>query len=173
MPHGLFSQILTRCTKWCSENGFKKQPSFFDRAARFFIDKKFNFQLVIICRKRLLKVLLNEIKGDCRASLADLEDVASFVRCFLEDSLQTFSRDLPWFHNLEYELCVECPHCQKEQQKCCNHNRDSCVSDECKCFLRILPGVQLSTCDNYYGGQKLTVPGLDKWFPTKGKIQYA
>ena len=58
VPHGLFSQLLSRCISWCSQQGLKQPPQLFNNGARLFIGLQSSFELFLICRKRFIKVVL-------------------------------------------------------------------------------------------------------------------
>ena len=49
VPHGLYLQLVSRCTKWCSESGFKKPPKLFDGASLFFIGKELTHYMMLVC----------------------------------------------------------------------------------------------------------------------------
>lgn len=170
VPFGLFNQLLSLCTKWCSKNEFINKPYFFDGAARFFIGKKFVYQLIIIRRKRYLKVLLKQTKRVCEVPLAETEELASFVRCFLEDAFNELLDKLPWLKNLKYELCVACPYCPEEKATCRNHGQVCCTHEDCLCLIQVLPEGQLPFCEKCFSDDSMTVPGLEKWFSTASKI---
>ena len=171
VPHGLFSQLVSRCTRWCSEIGLKQPPNMFDRASRFLIKKQFIHQLILVCKKRFIKVVfMKQTKPDGEVSLAEIEaeeeEVASLVRTFLEETMNNFSRELPWLSNLKCELCVACPYCPDDT--CPNHGQVSCTHEDCLCLLEILEGGQLSNCPNNFDDEEPTLPTLKKWFAIKG-----
>ena len=171
VPHGLFSQLVSRCTRWCSESGFEQPPNLFNGACRFFIGKELIHQLILVCKKQFIKVVLKQATPDLDASLAEIEKVASLVRRFLEDTLHNFSRELPWLCNLRYEMCVACPYCPEKKDLCPNHGQVSCTHEDCLCLLKILPEGKLSLCSNSFC-EVLTLPSLKKWFLGKGQDMF-
>ena len=174
VPHGLFSQLVSRCTRWCSMSGYKRPPNLFDGAARFFIEKELIHQLVLICKKRFIKIVLKQMKQRHKVSSAkpEVEEVPIIVRRFLEDTMQNLSHELPWLKNLTYELCVECPYCLKEENKCPNHGEVSCTHEDCICPLKVSPDGQLSYCSNSYCDEILMPPQLDRWFSIRGEAEF-
>ena len=146
VPHGIFYQLVSRCIPWCSENGCQ-EPELCDHGARLFIKKQFIHQLILLCKKRYIKIVLKHRKPVNEACLAEAKEVASDVRSFLEGTLDYLSRKIPWKGNLKYELRVACPFCPVEEETC---------------LLKMAPAEQLickkSPCD------EATVPGLEKWF---------
>ena len=173
VPHGLYSHLVSRCTRWCSEREFKQPPYLFDGASRFVIDKAQTHQLILVCKKRLIKVILKHSKPGDEVSLAEAEaeavEVASLVRGFLEATLHGLSRELSWLSNLKYELCVSCPNCPEEEKACPNHGQVSCTDEDCLCLLNILPGDKLSTCTKCICDEGAIPPSLKKWLTVKGE----
>ena len=169
VPHGLFCQLVSRCTRWYSESGFKETPHFFDGAARFFIGKKSFHQFIILCRKRFIKIILTQPKEINlevnQASLAETNEVAILVRKFLEETLQTLIRELSWFKNLEYDWCVACPGCLRHEQVCSIHEQKWCTHEDCLCLLKVDGGIPRH-CQKRL--ERPTLPGLEKWFSLKG-----
>lgn len=147
-------------------SGYKRPPNLFDGAARFFIEKELIHQLVLICKKRFIKIVLKQMKQRHKVSSAkpEVEEVPIIVRRFLEDTMENLSHELPWLKNLTYELCVECPYCLKEENKCPNHGEVSCTHEDCICPLKVSPDGQLSYCSNSYCDEILMPPQLDRWF---------
>ena len=170
VPHGLFSQLVSRCTRWCSVSGFKQPPNLFDGASRFFIKKKFIHQLILLCKKRFIKVILKPSQPGDGASLAETKEVATLVRTFLDETTQNLTRELPWLSNLKFDLCVACPDCSGKENVCSNHGQASCTHEDCLCLLEILQFGQLSHCPNNFCAEQPKVLGLEKWFSIKGEI---
>ena len=162
VPHGIFYQLVSRCIRWCSENGCKRPPTLYDHGARFFVEKQFIHQLILLCKKRYIKIVLKSRKTVNEAYLAEAEEVARDVRSFLEGTLEDLSRQIPWRGNLKYQLCVACPFCPVEEETCHDHGKISSTHEDCLCLLEMAPAEQLicekSFCD------EATVPGLEKWF---------
>ena len=169
VPHGLFSQLVSRCTRWCFESGFMQPPNLFDGACRFFIGKELIHQLILVCKKRFIKIVLKQTKPHLDASSTEIEKVAGLVSRFLEDTLHNFTQELPWLSNLRYEMCVACPYCPKKEDECPNHGQVSCTHEDCLCLLNILPGGKLGLCSNSFCDEVLTLPSLEKWFSAKGQ----
>ena len=169
VPHGLYSQLVSRCSSWCTMRGFKQPPNLFSGASAFFIEKEVIHVLILICGKQLIKVILTKMKSDIDASLAEREEVTCLVRIFLEETLEDLSYEFPWLHNLEFELCASCPYCQKEQDACHNHGQTSCIHEDCLCLLKVLREGELMYCRKSVSHKVLTLPGLEKWFPVEGE----
>ena len=175
VTHGLFLQLVSQCSRWCSMNGFKQPPFFFDGASIFFIEKECIHQLILVCKKRFIKIVLKQSKPNHKLPVAEAEveteRVASLVRGFLEDTLQNLSCELSWFSNLKYDWRVACPRCLEKEDLCVNHGKVSCIHEECLCLLKILSGVQLENCIKCFCGEVPTLPTLKKWFAIKGEVK--
>ena len=148
VPHGLFSQFLSRCISWCSKHGIKQAPQLYNNGARLFIGVQAIFDLVLICRKRFIKVILKRRKPTSPepSSTTTSSKMAVEVRTFIEKTLESLSRDLSWLRNLRYELSVACPHC-----------------DDCLNLLQVCPGEEL-ICRKSFSDEAIKVHGLEKWF---------
>ena len=175
VPHGLFNQLVSQCTRWCSKSGYHQKPHFFDRASRFFIEKEPFHQLIILCKKRAIKIILMATEQDHleenTASFLERNEVAVHVRMFLEEAMETLKSERPWCINLAYDMCVACPNCMQEREEfCSNHDQVSCTHEDCLCLLKVLKGGTTSYCQNSLGMPSL--PGLKKWFSSKGEYIY-
>ena len=168
VPHGLFLQLVSRCSRWCPANGFTQPPKFYEGASMFFLEKTFRYQLTLFCKKRFIKIVLqNQTKGDDQLSQTEKEEVASLVRTFLEDELGNMKQELPWLNNLKFELCVECPCCPEDEIKCANHGQVSCAHEDCLSLVKVMSGGGLSCC--FQCCRTANLPRLEKWFSVKGE----
>ena len=163
VPHGLFPQLVSKFIHWCSENGFKKTPQLFNNGARLFIGKQITFDLILICRKRFIKIVL-KTRNPCSCksqSMNASNKMAIEVRNFIERTLDDFSRDLSWLSNLQYELSVVCTHCQ-ERESDLDGLTSSCYDDRLH-LLRVRPGEELICMENF-SDETVKVPGWEMWF---------
>ena len=163
VPHGIFYQLVSRCIRWCSENGYTNLPTLYDHAARFFIGKQLIHQLILLCKKRYIKIVLKYRKPVTKAYLAEAEKVACDVRRFLEGTLESLSEQLPWRGNLKYKLCVACPFCPTEGNACDDHSQIYCTHEDCLCLVTLATAEQLK-CEKSFSDKIPTIPGLEKWF---------
>ena len=161
VPHGLFAQLLARCIKWCSECGPKIVPNLYQNGARFFIGKQAIFDLILICTKRFIKVILKRNPASAPHTTASTT-MAREVRVFLEDTLQAMSRELSWLRNLKYELCVACAHCLNRNDVCAKHRSISCADDDCLHVLPLSPEEQM-VCRMSFGNEPMKIGGLKQW----------
>ena len=172
VPYGFFSQLVSRFVTWCCPAG-SELPNLFDGASRFFIGNEQNHQLILVCKKRFIKIILNEIRQDDSPfdGAAKVQDVAIKVRTFLEHTMQTISHELSGFKNLAYELCVECPLCLKEPKKCDIHNQFSCPNEYCMCLLKVAVDGSFECCRKSFDRVRPKLPQLQMWFPAKGEAE--
>ena len=163
VPHGLFPQLVSKFIHWCSENGSEEPPELFNNGARLFIGKQIAFDLILICRKRFIKIVLKRSNPSSSNPLSvnASNKEAIEVRKFIETTLDGFLRDLSWLSNLRYELAVVCTHCRESM--CYLHRLTSCCQDDCLHLLRVRPGKEL-ICRYNYSDEGVKVPGWEKWF---------
>lgn len=165
VPHGLFSQLVSRCISFCSEHGLKQTPQLYNNGARLFVRMQTTFDLFLICRKRFIKVILKKINPSSArlTATATTSKMAGKVRAFLEDTLQSLSRDLSWLRNLRYKVCVACTYCLQSGDQCTKHKSVCCSSDDCLHLLEVLPGEDL-ICPYSFCGEAIKVEGKEMWF---------
>ena len=162
VPHGLFAQLVSRCIVWCS--GCSPQiPELYQNGAMFFfIGKQRIFDLVLICRKRFIKIILTRNPQASAPSTTYSATKAREVRVFLESTLKGMSEELSWLRNLRYELCVACTHCLKSPDQCSRHSSVRCADDDCLYLLPLSPEEQL-ICRKNYAREPIKICGLEKW----------
>ena len=172
VPHGLFTQLVSRCITWCSKIEFKEAPHLFDGVVRFtLLSKDFAHQLICIRQKSFIKFVLRHFQTQqCQeAPLTEIEEMASLVWRFLKQTMTSLLDEWPYLTSLEYHWCVECTDCSEGQVKCYSHGKVSCKHDDCSCLLKILQDGQMNNCPKSFGNKTTNVPGLEKWFPIKGE----
>ena len=162
VPHGLFPQLLSRCIRWCSERGPKQAPNLYYNGARLFIGKQTIYNLILICKKRFIKIILKQEKPSPAPLLPPAAKMVCEVPVFLEDTLQDLSRELSWLCNLRYELCVACTNCLERNEECVKHRSISCSHEDCLHLVPVLPEEQL-ICSKSFSNVTFKVPGLEKW----------
>ena len=166
VPHGLFSQLLSRSISWCSQQGFKQSPQLYNNGARLFIGMQSAFELFLICRKRFIKIVL-KMSQRCRSMSGSMTaastKMANEVRAFLEMSLKALTSELFWLQSIQYEMRVACCLCSKNGDQCTKHKSTSCSQDECLHLLRVHPEEE-PICAKSYSGGAVKVNGLEKWF---------
>ena len=128
VPHGFFLRLVSRITKWCSKSGFTQLPRFFLAASRFVIKKKSIHQLILLCKKRFIKIVLTHSGPVCRESFSEAQELAILVRMFSEKTVRDLRRELPWLGNLKFSFCVGCPGCLREEM--CSYNDVGCCDNE-------------------------------------------
>ena len=165
VPHGFFWQLVSRCIRWCSMNGFTQPPKLFLSASRFFIDEESIHRLIFLCQKRFIKILLTPSEPVYDGALVAK---AREVRTFLEDAVKNLRSELHWLSNLKCDFCVACSDSLHKKKKCSEHATVSCHHEDCLCLIKIRDKGQLRHCPK--SDRVPTVVGLEKWFETKGEI---
>ena len=61
LPHGLFSWFVCRCIQTCPVIGCAQMPRLYRNLARFFVGKRNEFDLILSCGKRYIKVSLKQM----------------------------------------------------------------------------------------------------------------
>ncbi|KAL9962049.1 hypothetical protein ACROYT_G031114 [Oculina patagonica] len=165
VPHGLFSQLVSRSIRWCCNTWPMQPPKLYQNGAWFLIGKQIH-DFVLICKKSFVKILLRQRTPSHQVLGEKSEELATLVREFVEGTLQNLSQELPYLSGLQYELCVACPYCHQgtEQggQECSNHGKVSCVDEECFHLLEIKQDQPL-ICMKKVSEKVHTVQGLEKW----------
>ena len=161
VPHGLFTRLVSRLVRWCSETGPAQPPTLYQNGAWFVIGRKIIYDLVLICKKQFIKFFVKQKTQRQRFLVEATNDVAVQVREFVEATLKTFSRDLLYLRGVQYEIRVACPYCQLE--KCSSHNQMGCTHNDCLHLLELRQGDPL-ICKKKPSEEILTVRGQEKWF---------
>jgi len=163
VPHGLFPQLLSRCIRWCSERGSTHAPNLYNNGARLFIGKQIIHDLILICKKRFIKIILKQRRPFSTVLSAAVASMACDVRIFLEDTLGSLALEFSWLRNIRYELCVACTSCFKLSEECIKHRSASCDHEDCLHLLRAIPEEHL-ICPKSFCYEAIEVPGLEEWF---------
>ena len=177
VPHGLFSQLVSRFIHWCSKTWLLQHPKLYQNGAWFVIGKQIH-DLILICKKSFIKVVLKQriqihpvnahkkIKLVVSTETSEELHIATQVREFMEGTLQILSQELPYLSGLQYNLCVACPYCHEEMggagQECSNHGKLSCDDEECFHLLEVKQAQPL-ICTEMFCNEVRTVHGLEKW----------
>ena len=172
VPHGLFSQLVSRSISWCSKTGSTQPPNLYRNGAWFIVGRQIIHDMILICKKRFIKISLKQRTQDEAVSVTTSSEVARDVKLFLEGSLQDLSQQFSYLRGLRYEFCVACPYCLQKTQECVNHSQTSCRHEDCLHLLKIKEDERLicmtSMCDRI-----LTVHGVEKWFsPMRSQVRF-
>ena len=161
VPHGLFTLLVSRLVSWCSEAGPTQPPTLYRNGAWFIIGRQIIHDLVLICKKQFIKFFVKQRAQDQYIKGDDARETAIQVLEFLETTLQSLSKDLPYLRGLQYQVRVRCPYCQLE--KCTGHNQMACTHEDCLHLLELRHGHPL-ICKKKPANRVLTVQGQEKWF---------
>ena len=59
LPHGLFSQLVSRSIRWCCKTWSMPQPKLYQNGAWFVIGKQIH-DFILICQKSFVKIVLRQ-----------------------------------------------------------------------------------------------------------------
>ena len=169
VPHGPFSQLISKTTSWCSTTGCTQPPNLYQNGARFVFGTQIIHSFILICKKSFITTLLKHRTHGGAASISESAEVVRSVRLFLEGTLQGLSCELPHLRGLRYEFCVACPSCLQEVHECDKHSQLCCAHEDCLHLLEIKQGERL-LCMKSFVDEVLTVHGLEKWFPPSSQV---
>ena len=162
VPHGLFTQLVSRSISWCCETWQTPLPRLYQNGARFVIARQLIYDLILLCKKSFIKIVLRQRSQDEEVSVQESFEVPVCVRVFIEDTLQKLSHELPYLNGLQHELCVACPYCQNE---CPTHHQVSCTHEDCLHLFEMKRKQRLICMkhDRVHDAE-LSVGALKKWF---------
>ena len=170
VPHGLFPQLVSRLIARSSELKCVQAPKLYCNGAHFFLGQKSEFDLLLLCSKRGIKLVCKCYK---KAS-TNREDLSTNspavkVRTLFEEELESLCRQWHCFGNVRYEICVVCLACTRSSNvQCERHKSASCSDQDCLHLLPITNGEPetLLTCPKQVGDvSRFTLTGLHKWYP--------
>jgi len=166
VPHGFFSQFVSRSISWCSKIGSPLPPNLYRDGAWFVVGRQIIHDMILICKKKFIKISLRQRTRDKAVSVSTSPDTARKVRLFVEENLKDLLQQFQYLGRLRYEFCVACPYCLQKSQKCVNHRQTMCTHEECVHLLEIKEGGDL-ICMKSVSDKVLTVAGLERWYPQR------
>lgn len=165
VPHGLYYSLVSKLIAWCSEKQYLNKPKLFQNVSRFAIGCSNDYELLLICRKPFIKVVLRSL-GEERSST--FKPAISVLEC-LRNCIDTLKNDCLGYRSISYDITVRCPTCSKVETKCQKHKFVKCRDDGC---LHLLPAknVQDLFCEEAF--RKVKVPGLDEWYRDPSTVSF-
>ena len=164
VPHGFFSQFVSRSISWCSKIGSARPPNLYRDGAWFVVGRQKIHDMILICKKKFIKISLKQRAEAEVVSVSTSPEVARSVRLFVEETLKDLLQQFQYLGRLRYEFCVACPYCLQGSQECENHSQTFCTHQDCLHLLKIKQGERL-ICMKSVSDKVLTVAGLEKWYP--------
>ncbi|XP_022777672.1 uncharacterized protein LOC111319107, partial [Stylophora pistillata] len=167
VPHGLFLHLVSRSIRWCAATWpHMHQPTLYQNGARFMIGKGIH-DFVLICKTGFIKIILRRKKQSYQVVGQNTAELATFVREFLEATLQALPQELPYLRGLQYKLCVACPYChqgtEEPLQPCSDYIKTTCTHKDCFHLVDANKG-NPTMCSRDIWDEELTISGLQKWF---------
>ena len=165
VPHGFFSQFVSRSISWCSKIGSVQPPNLYLDGAWFVVGRQIIHDMILICKKKFIRIALKQ-RTEEAVSVSTSPETARSVRLFVEDILQDLLKQFQHLGNLRYQFCVACPYCLQGRQVCANHSQAFCTHGDCLHLLEIKKGERL-ICMKSVTDKVLTVRGLENWYPQR------
>ena len=166
VPHGFFSQFVSRSISWCSKIGSVQPPNVYRDGAWFVVGRQIIHDMILICKTKFIKIFLKQRTQEEAVPVSTLPERARSVRLFVEDTLQDLLQQFQYLGNLRYEFCFACPYCLQGSQQYVDHSQTLCTHEDCLHLLEIKQGQHL-ICMESVSGKVLTVRGLKKWYPRR------
>ena len=166
VPHGFFSQFVSRSISWCSKIGSVQPPNLYRDGAWFVVGRHIIYDMILICKKKFIKISLKQRTEEEAVPVSTLPETARSVRLFVEDTLQDLLQQFQYLGGLLYDFCVACPYCLQGSQECINHSQLLCTHEDCLHLLEIKEGERL-ICMKSVSDKVLTVRGVEKWYPQR------
>ena len=163
VPHGFFSQFVSRSISWCSKIGSVQPPNLYRDGAWFVVGRKQIHDMIFICTKEFIKITLKKRTEDEAISISTSSETARSVRLFVEGTLRDLLQQFQYLGNLRYRFCVACPYCLEGSKECINHSQTLCTHEDCFHLLEIKEGERL-ICMKRFSDKVVTVAGLEKWY---------
>ena len=167
VPHGLFPQLVSRLIAFSPKLECKKDPKLYCNGAHFILGKKSQFDLVLLCSKHCIKLVLKSYNGDSEE--VAVNSLAIQVLTLIEQELESLCKQWHWLGNVHYDLCVACTACLTSSIQCERHKSASCSDQDCMHLLSIssvtVEPVTSFTCPEQVGEHsRFTLTNLHKWY---------
>ena len=168
VPHGLFPQLVSHLVALFQKLEFTKDPKLYCNGAHFFLGKKSQFDLVLLCSKHCIKLIFKSYDTDSELLVAG-NSLAVQVRTLIEQELEHLCKQWHWLGNVHYDVCISCKACLSSATQCERHKSASCVDQDCMHLLPISSVVNepvtLFTCPEQVGEHsRFTLTNLHKWY---------
>lgn len=168
VPHGLFAQLISRLIGRSTEFECMKPPKLYCNGVRFFLGKRSEFDLVLLCSKRSIRLTL---RSHCTASADACQvtenSLAIKVRILIDKELENLCRQWDWLGNVHYETCVTCLSCQQANVEHQRHESSSCSDLDHQHLLPVTntePSTLMTCPDQFGDGSRFVLKGLHKWY---------
>lgn len=161
VPHGLFAQLVSRLIGRFADLECTKSPKLFCNGVRFILGKRSEFDVLLLCSKRSIRLTLRSHQAASTDRRQVTENTLPVkVRSSIEEELENLCKQWHWLGNVHYEVCVTCLACKR-------HTSSSCSDQD---FQHLLPITNvepntLMTCPDQVGdGSRFTLKGLHRWY---------
>lgn len=167
VPHGLFPQLVAHLIALSPKLDCSKDPKLYCNGAHFFLGKKSQFDLVLLCSKCCIKLVFKGYDTDSEQVVGN--HLAIQVRTLIEQQLESLCKQWHWLGNVHYDICISCSACLSSTTQCKRHKSTSCSDQDCMHLLPIssvaVEPDTLFTCPEQVGEHsRFTVTNLHKWY---------
>lgn len=166
VPHGLFPQLVSHLIALSPKLECTKEPKLYCNGARFFLGKKSQFDLVLLCSKHCIKLVFKGYDTDSKQGVGS--SLAVQVRTLIEQELESLCKQWHWLGNVHYDVCISCSACFSSATQCKQHKSASCLDQDCMHLLPIssVPDepITLFTCPEQVEHSRFTLTNLHKWY---------
>ena len=167
VPHGLFPQLISHLIALSPKLECFKDPKLYYNGAHFFLGKKSQFDLVLLCSKHCMKLVFKGYDTDNEQGVRN--SLAVEVRTLIEQELERLCKQWHWLGNVHYDVCISCSACLSSATQCKRHKSASCLDQDCMHLLPIssvtIESVTLFTCPAQVGRHsRFTLTNLHKWY---------
>lgn len=170
VPHGLFPQLVSHLIAHSPMLECTKDPKLYCNGAHFFLGKKSQFDLVLLCSKHCIKLIFKGYNTDSEQGFGN--SLAVHVRTLIEQELESLCQQWHWLGNVHYDVCISCSACNLSSATQCNRHKSAfCLDQDCMHLLPIssvaIQPVTLFTCREQVGEHsRFKLPNLHKWYPS-------
>lgn len=168
VPHGLFPQLVSRLIARSPELVCVKDPRLYCNGAHFFLGKRSEFDLILLCSKRGIRLALKCYGTTLTDTQQETQNSLAFkVRTLIEEELESLCKQWHWLGNVRYEVCIACLACKLSSVKCKRHKSPCCPDQDCLHLLPIscVEPNTLMMCPEQIGEcSRFTLTGLHKWY---------
>ena len=167
VPHGLFPQLVSRLIALSPKLECFKDPKLYCNGAHFFLGKKSQIDLVLLCSKHCMKLVFKGYGIDSEKGVRN--SLAVQVRTLIEQELERLCKQWHWLGNVHYDVCISCSACLSSATQCKRHKSASCLDQDCMHLLPIssvaIEPVTLFTCPEQVGEHsRFRLSNLHNWY---------
>ena len=132
VPLGLFQRLLIKFIKWCMQEDFTPLYEVMYQNFARFPTRPEGYSVILCCHSSFLQIVLYRDPKTPSHETSDA-DICDFVLENLKAMLESLREECFWLNTMQYEFCVTCPVCFKQQTD--RYYYRSCKEEESLHFL--------------------------------------